>query len=244
MYVERIHIHRGFSMIELLVVISIIVMLISITLPSLRNAKEEGRTTVCLANQHNIWIATRTYGDDFVDQYPYGVPQPISVVNHPHNQPWGPSRGHGVPPQQQFYSLNYITDPAVWICPSDPTPLNYAWWDFTEHPDITGGSSYMFSEDALFGVAWKDRFVLRHQNVWQPSTFGFMTDGYVCPNGWTWAKVDPQSPVHPQPPLPWSVRIDWSHLHRVCVLWGDGHGTSEPQLNIADRVRQHPLYDY
>lgn len=226
---------------EMLVVISIITLLISLLLPAMGRAREEARSTVCMTQQANVWNATRIYGDDFMDMYPYGVPKPMPVVNHPHNEPWGASRGHGVPPQQQFFDLGYIKDTKVWICPSDPHPQNYVWWDYTVHPDFTEGSSYMFSEDALFGVMWKERRFLRHDIVWQPSTFGFMTDGWETPNGWSWKRVDPYDPSH----VNWyDIRIDWSHNERVSVLWGDGHVTSELQRGITDRVRQHPLYDY
>lgn len=226
---------------ELLVVISLITLLISLLMPSLGRAKEEARLSVCMNQQKQISYAHRMYGDDHQDMYPYGVPKPIDVINHPHNEPWGAGRGHGVPPQQQFYDLQYIKDTAVWICPSDPHPENYVWWDYTVHPDFTGGSSYMFSEDALFGVAWKERIALRFDRVWQPSTFGFMTDGWECPNGWTWQNVDPNDPSHTEW---WHTRIDWSHTQRVSVLWGDGHVTAEKQTNISDRVRQHPLFNY
>lgn len=230
----------AFTLIEALVVISIITLLISITLPSLGSARENGRATVCLAQIREIGNATTVYGDMSRDEYPYGVPQPISVIDHPHYNGWNNgARGGGIPPQQQFYSLNIIADPKAYICPTDPHPQNYVWWDYDVHPDLTKGSSYMFSEYALFGIAWQKRSVLKRSKVWQPSTFVWATDGWMCPNGWTWGTTDPLDPV-----LVGSVRIDWSHLGSINALYGDNHAQRQKQEGARYRLRTHPLENF
>ncbi|MDX2148259.1 MAG: DUF1559 domain-containing protein [Planctomycetota bacterium] len=55
----------GFTLIELLVVIAIIALLIGILLPSLGQARETARATVCLANTKQIAIAMHAYANDF-----------------------------------------------------------------------------------------------------------------------------------------------------------------------------------
>ena len=54
----------AFTLIELLVVISVISMLMAILMPSLRKAKESGRSAACLANLHNLTIAWVAYATE------------------------------------------------------------------------------------------------------------------------------------------------------------------------------------
>lgn len=224
---------------EMMVIVSLLVLLISMLLPSYRGAKERGRATVCLSQVHAIGQAHRMYGDDSKDAYPYGVPQPHTVVEHPQYKLWQDGGGGGLSPQQQFYNQKYIRDMDAWICPTDPSPEDYIWWHYDVTPDIKA-SSYMFSEDALFGVAWKDRILLTFGMVFQPSKFVYMTDGYICPNGWSWDRVDPHTPKA----FPWDLRIDWTHLGTVNALFGDQHAEPQPQRDAGVKLREHPLEDY
>lgn len=60
----------GFTLIELLVVVAIIALLISILLPSLREAKEQARIAKCLTNLRTVTGASFMYLQDFSNQFP------------------------------------------------------------------------------------------------------------------------------------------------------------------------------
>lgn len=68
---------RGFTLIEVLVVVAIIALLVSILLPSLARAREQARRTLCSSNLHQIGVALLTYRESqkaFPHQARVGVP--------------------------------------------------------------------------------------------------------------------------------------------------------------------------
>lgn len=60
----------AFTLIEVLVVVAIIALLISILLPSLAQARESARTSLCLANLKQLAGATQMYTNDGKGQLP------------------------------------------------------------------------------------------------------------------------------------------------------------------------------
>ena len=63
----------GFTLIELLVVIAIIALLVSILVPSLKQAKELARTVACRSNMHGLAMATIVYTHDWEGYFPHGT---------------------------------------------------------------------------------------------------------------------------------------------------------------------------
>jgi prepilin-type N-terminal cleavage/methylation domain-containing protein/prepilin-type processing-associated H-X9-DG protein len=87
---------RGFTLVELLIVIAIIAILTAILLPVFARAREKSRQTVCLSNMKQIALATLIYAQDYddvcplyYDGYPIvGMPRSIgwagTVSSNPH----------------------------------------------------------------------------------------------------------------------------------------------------------------
>lgn len=59
---------RAFTIVELLVVISIIALLISLLLPALSRARQQGRTLGCAANMRSMALAAASYAQEHRDQ--------------------------------------------------------------------------------------------------------------------------------------------------------------------------------
>ena len=80
---RRVSLRQAFTLVELLVVITIIGMLMGLLLPAVQNAREAGRRTQCSNNQHNISLAFQQH-DSALRCLPDGGESPYLAqgVNH------------------------------------------------------------------------------------------------------------------------------------------------------------------
>ena len=85
----------GFTLVELLVVISVIAILMGILLPALSRAREMGKRAVCLSHVKSLITAVHAYSEDFEGMIPSSVEF--------HNAAWN------------FFCWVNFTDPPNWI---------------------------------------------------------------------------------------------------------------------------------
>jgi prepilin-type N-terminal cleavage/methylation domain-containing protein len=99
----------GFTLVELLVVLSIIAMLTGILLPTLHAARRSAYKTACKENLHGCAVAFRMYLDDNKDIMPTITNMPVSVpIDNP----------------LPLYTVlkKYLSGPEALKCPADRWP--------------------------------------------------------------------------------------------------------------------------
>ncbi|MFH0980174.1 MAG: prepilin-type N-terminal cleavage/methylation domain-containing protein, partial [Planctomycetota bacterium] len=86
---------QGFTLVELLVVVSIIALLIAILLPSLRKAREQAKLATCLANLTGLSKASLTYAAEDTDENMIPVPVWQVLYDAAGTIEWGGKAGQG-----------------------------------------------------------------------------------------------------------------------------------------------------
>jgi competence protein ComGC len=125
---RRLSSRRGFSLIDTLVTISVMVLLIAILLPSLDGAREAARRVVCSSNIRQFGIGLQMFADDRDGKLPNSIyltgpsgmdgtttsTQQMMTLRAPNNvsndQIWD---GLGV-----LYATEYLVAPKLFYCPS------------------------------------------------------------------------------------------------------------------------------
>ena len=188
---QRVGKMAGFTLVELLVVLSIISLLIALLLPSLGAAREQARITQCTSNMRGFMQGFNTYLIDAKDIWPaqsiyakYGMTSSYFTA---------------------MFKGSYITPPTM-ICPTSPTiypflygPVDNPWYkndaDFRFIWSGVTGNNMPFGtyqwyggateEDAATNQAWRvwdtsingvANFTMRSTNVGIPSAYAPIWD--------------------------------------------------------------------
>lgn len=70
---------KGFTLIELMIVIAIIAILAAVLVPNFMRAREASRLTACKSNLKNISTAVETYSNDYDGLYPGNSTTLVSI---------------------------------------------------------------------------------------------------------------------------------------------------------------------
>ncbi len=140
----------GFSLVELLAVVSIIAVLIALLLPALALARRAAQATICASNLHQLATA---YTEYFAADPAHGLPYDPDLSGMYWLELLGPSFANQVSTIQNQNTASYIpaVEQAALVCPSTPNETlaagsagygnvsttwgPVAWWN---QPTITG----------------------------------------------------------------------------------------------------------
>lgn len=79
---------RGFTLVELLVVISIIALLLAMLMPSLQKARENAKTVVCRSNVKQMGLASSLYSNEYNDAMVCEDTYWLTPSDNRHSYPW------------------------------------------------------------------------------------------------------------------------------------------------------------
>jgi len=151
------HLRRGFTLIEMLLVVSIIVLMISMLLPALSRAREVAKRGVCANNLYQMYTASIDFAVANSRRFP---PRPRAWSQF-HIANFDPSSN------TDSYAMGFKLlvdakhiDPSSLFCPSDKK------WNVREHfPQLTFGAAwkpYLSSYAQREEFAATDHFNMKH----------------------------------------------------------------------------------
>lgn len=192
---------RGFTLIELVIVIAIIIILAGILFPALLSAKRKASQVKCMSHLRQVGLAIQMYANDNDNLAPIGGYDTVAVAQagQPTQQPPLPA-GIRVQWQDILLSTAYLRSADVLICPTAPAADNpYAYrYSYGANHWVMGWSAGA----NLDAIPYPSYTVLATEKV-----------------GYDWPAWPPTERAN----NPYYFPLDPRHEDQLNVLYCDGH---------------------
>ncbi len=139
---KKVRTHRGFTLVELLVVIGIIAVLISVLMPALRKARMAAQRVQCMSNLRQVGLAVQLYMTSNKEFFPpifrpaFNGPNGDAGAVHFNWTGWVPHLTQGKYLQTSWSA--YLLRGTPLFCPTDDiTPVDPTFWYTTETPSLS-----------------------------------------------------------------------------------------------------------
>jgi prepilin-type N-terminal cleavage/methylation domain-containing protein/prepilin-type processing-associated H-X9-DG protein len=204
---------RGFTLIEILVVIAIIAILAAILFPVFARARENARRASCLSNIKNLGLAVMMYTQDYDERMPRTTTCGSATLET--GKTTGSSCGDG-----QYLHLwqhviyPYVKNPQAYLDASASVT-----WDGSYTGHMAFGYNLGLSGTALAGIPRPSETILIGDSFYD----GVSTSSTYSPNSYL---LTPYSGDLPNASLP-----DARHLDTFNMVYVDGHAKSQKLEN-------------
>jgi prepilin-type N-terminal cleavage/methylation domain-containing protein len=141
---------KGFTLVELLVVVALIALLVALLMPALAATKSKEQKITCLNNLKQVALAFRVWEGNHDNNYPMALSSTAGGTSEflAHSSgsasPTTPSRGY-CPGMTYMVLTNELSSPKILFCPADGIHVNaatnftyYALLGLTSNPGKTG----------------------------------------------------------------------------------------------------------
>jgi len=224
---------KAFTLVELLVVISIIALLLAILMPALGKARLQAMSLVCKKKGTQIGLAMMTYSMDYGGSMPFAVkklggqwemaiPQSLTFIGGPtskgnYNCLLDPYLGKA----RKSSETNWSANSGVFLCPAQPSEPNFAKYRIPQR-DSSKFSSYAYNFFIGYGDKGYGYRASLKTSALKPTTI-MVIDNW--PGSSYFYGYNPNDAYHDgegyERSWPWCGA--WRHSGSMNVLFADNH---------------------